>query len=194
MQQEELERVFVEYYPQIVRVVRRRLGTTHVDAEDVVSTIFLDLCKSVLSGGFKNNCALPTFLFVITNRRIADKLRESYKQRRVVDIDLSRFPDKDDTAPRSDLSSLYRMAGRVFFKSLSIHSMRDQKVILDYYELGYSRDDLAIKYDLSVQRVSTILTRFLKILEREGENNVANYVEGTGGRDNPKGNGNGGSG
>lgn len=164
---EELAEVYANYHHIVLATIRKQLGSD-VDAEDIASSIFLDLCDEVLSGRFKHNCAIPTLLFVITRRRISDRKRKLRRNREVL-MDPSVLDGMSEDAPQ-DRSSMYYRAGAALSKALGSQTQRDQRMILDFFELKMSRSDLAKKYLLSPTRVNSIIRRFLIVLELAGEN------------------------
>ena len=157
----ELEKVYADYYPQVTATVRKQLGCD-IDVDDIVGSIFLDLCEEVLLGRFKHNCSMPTLLFVITRRRIADRLRERYKQQKVWSRGVLEV--QSENIPCFSKDTMYQRAGTIFFQALGSQTGRDQKLVLDYYESSLPRIELAEKYNLSMSRVNSILARFIRIL------------------------------
>ena len=69
----------------INRVVRKRIDT-YPECEDVVSDVYLSCLSSLDS--YRGNCALKTWVYRITLRRIADCFRVRYKR---AECGLNRF-------------------------------------------------------------------------------------------------------
>lgn len=161
---DELTKVFVDYYPKVTATVKKRLGDD-CDWEDVVGIIFLDLCEEVLSERFKGDCSLSTLLFVITQRRIADRFRQKYKQDKVMSRcsleTAERYRSEDMDTGRFQASGI---GVSEFYKALMRQPMRNQNLLEDYFEQGLTRYDLSERYGLSLSRVNSIISRFLRVI------------------------------
>jgi RNA polymerase sigma factor (sigma-70 family) len=166
---EELTRVFVDYYPKVTATVKKRLSGD-CDWEDVVGIIFLNFCEEVLSEKFKGGCSLPTLLFVITQRRIADRFRQRYKDERV----MARCSLEAAEQYRSEdmLIEKFQLNGievSEFYKAVVRQPLRNQNLLEDYFENGLTRLELTEKYSLSLARVNSIIGRFLRNVSRGRE-------------------------
>jgi RNA polymerase sigma factor (sigma-70 family) len=171
---DELTKVFVDYYPKVTATVKKRLGNDG-DWEDVVGMIFLDLCKEVLSAKFKGGCSLATMLYVITQRRIADRFRQRYKDDKVFTRCMLEVP----TYGRGEGGFVGRTPSSragisEFYGALLKQSPRNQNLLEDYFENGLSRIDLTERYGLSLSRVSSIISRFLHVITRGREGSSGN--------------------
>jgi len=71
----DLDQMIAEYRPKIGFKVRRSLGASNPDWEDVVNEILTQAVDSVRTGEFRGDSSIGTFLYTITVRRIADYIR-----------------------------------------------------------------------------------------------------------------------
>jgi len=77
--------LYKKYLPKLVR--RVEMYFTGHDVDDIVSEIFLGIIKNVK--GFDPSIAsFSTYIFSLTNNKIADQLRKKYKDNVLVELDL----------------------------------------------------------------------------------------------------------
>jgi RNA polymerase sigma factor (sigma-70 family) len=74
----DLAQVYEKYRRLVESRVRRVIGHSPEDAEDVVSRVFLSVIELVRSGKFRGDADIGTIVFTITERRVADHLRKRY--------------------------------------------------------------------------------------------------------------------
>lgn len=75
-----LEEIILQYKPLISYRVRRSLGFSNPDWEDVVAEIFINVIEKIKAGKFRGESSIGTFIYTITSRRIIDYIRLKKKR------------------------------------------------------------------------------------------------------------------
>lgn len=95
-----------KYAPFIKGSVFKKINN-YSDCEDVIANIYLELCKAMNKNKYSGKCSLGTFIFIITQRRIADSLRQKYKinviTASVKEKELTCMGQKEDYPSSEDL-------------------------------------------------------------------------------------------
>ena len=74
-----LEEMLLKYWPQIAFRVKRSLGRSTPDWEDVVSEVLLTVIKILRRQQFRGESSLGTFIYAVTSHKIIDRIREKQK-------------------------------------------------------------------------------------------------------------------
>lgn len=75
----DLDKAYRKYHPLVAARVKGKIGSETPEWEDVVSKVFLSLVEFTKGGKFRGESQVGTLLFRITERRVADYLRQKYK-------------------------------------------------------------------------------------------------------------------
>ena len=71
----DLEEVIAEYWPQISFRVKRSLGYSNPEWEDVCAEIMISVIESIKKSRFREESSLGTFIYSITSHKICDHFR-----------------------------------------------------------------------------------------------------------------------
>ena len=74
-----LQQIISKYRPIIGFRVKRSLGHSNPDWEDVVNEIILNMLEKLKKGEFRGESSIGTFIYTITSRRIVDYIRRKGK-------------------------------------------------------------------------------------------------------------------
>ncbi len=138
--------------------VRKALGASNPDWEDVVNEILFQVLEKVRSGQFRGESSIGTFIYTVTSRRIVDYIRAKSRVLRHAP-EPSDFPDPQETL--EDRERADRIAGMV--RELK-PKFRD--VLELYYLQELSRDEVARRLGLTPRRVSERVNYALKLIRR----------------------------
>lgn len=142
----DLDRMAAEYRPKIGFKVRRSLGASNPDWEDVVNEILTQAVDSIRSGEFRGESSIGTFLYTITVRRIADYIRRKARVLRHVP-EPSHPDDPAEDAEREQ--GLLRLA-----EAVAGLPPKYKSVLELYYFREMSREETARRLGLSPAQVS----------------------------------------
>jgi RNA polymerase sigma-70 factor (ECF subfamily) len=78
-QETNLEEIYAKYGPVIRFRVRRSLGASNPDWEDIVNEIITNVIEKIKRKEFRGESSIGTFIYTITSRRIIDYIRQKSK-------------------------------------------------------------------------------------------------------------------
>lgn len=138
--------------------VRKALGSSNPDWEDVVNEILTQALEKVKNGGFRGDSSIGTFLYTITSRRIIDYIRQKTKVLRHAP-EPSPFPD-----PHDEVES--RERARQLAAAVSRLKPKFRDVLYLYYYKELSRDEVARRLDITPRRVSERVNYAIKLVKK----------------------------
>jgi RNA polymerase sigma-70 factor (ECF subfamily) len=154
----ELEKVILQYWPQINYRVKKSLGFLNSDWEDVAGDVLMDVLKAVKTGKFRGDSSLGTFIYTITSRRIIDYIR---KKSRV----LKHAPEAGSLLDPHEACEQKEQSEILFH---ALHRLRPRSADMLYmaYFLDLSRKEIAQTFGISYHRTCEILKEAEKSLRR----------------------------
>jgi len=153
-----LDEAILGYRDVISFRVRRALGSSTPDWEDIVDEILMQAIEKVKSGAFRGDSSVGTFLYTITSRRIIDHIRMKTKVLRHAP-EPAPFPDPHDEAEtRERAQHIARAVERLKPK------FRD--VLYLYYYKELSREEVARELNISPRRVSERVNYAIKLIKK----------------------------
>ncbi|MDD8026673.1 MAG: sigma-70 family RNA polymerase sigma factor [Acidobacteriota bacterium] len=142
----DLDQMAEEFRPKIGFKVRRQLGPSNPDWEDLVNEILAQAVDKIRSGEFRGDSAVGTFIYTITIRRIADYIRHKSRVLRHVP-EPSTPADPAEDAEREQ--QLLRLADAV-----AALAPKYKAVLELYYFRELSREETARRLGISPAQVS----------------------------------------
>jgi len=155
----DIEKIILTYWPQINFRVRKSLGVTNSDWEDVAADVLMDAVRALKNGIFKGKSSVGTFIYVITSRRINDYLREKYRKLATLFLDENQTVDPIDRVKR-------REGERLLWDAIKRLKPRQADMLYLHYYLGLTQKEVAKIFGLSTRRVSELLKHARQILKR----------------------------
>jgi RNA polymerase sigma-70 factor (ECF subfamily) len=154
----ELEKVILQYWPQINFRVKKSIGFLNSDWEDVASEVLMDVLKAIRSGKFRGDSSLGTFIYTITSRRIIDYIR---KKSRVLKHapETGCLLDPHESCEQNERS-------KILFHALRRLKPRFADMLYMSYFLDLSRKEIAQTFGLSYHRTGEVLKEAEKSLRR----------------------------
>ncbi len=157
--EENIQELIVRYRPIITFRVRKALGATNPEADDLVSEIIAQVLEKIQSGEFKGESSLGTFVYTITSRRIVDYIREKSRVMKYAP-EPQTFPDPQEALEVQEASERIKEA-------LSRLKPKYRQVLYLYYYQELSREEVARRLDISAQKVSELVNYALKLIRKE---------------------------
>lgn len=139
--------------------VRKALGGSNPDWEDVVNEILTQAVEKIKSGEFRGDCSVGTFLYTITSRRIIDYIRQKTRVLRHAPEPLP-FPD-----PHDEVES--RERSQVIAEAVAGLKPKFRDVLYFYYYKELSRDEVARKLGITPRRVSERANYAIKLIRKK---------------------------
>ncbi|MFW6131711.1 MAG: sigma-70 family RNA polymerase sigma factor [Candidatus Aminicenantaceae bacterium] len=72
----DLNEIIKKYKPLVSFKVKQSIGNNYPDWEDVVNEIMCNIIEQIQKGKFRGDSSIGTFIYIITQRRIIDYIRE----------------------------------------------------------------------------------------------------------------------
>jgi RNA polymerase sigma-70 factor (ECF subfamily) len=153
-----LEEIFVKYRPVISFRVRKSLGSSNPDWEDIVNEIITNVIEKIKKREFRGESSIGTFIYTITSRRIVDYIRQKSKM-------LKHAPEPADYAtPQERIENKER--AELIAKAIERLKPKYRKVIHLYYYKELSREEVSQRLGISPRRVSERVNYSLKLLKK----------------------------
>jgi RNA polymerase sigma-70 factor (ECF subfamily) len=153
-----LDEAILGYRTVISFRVRKALGSSTPDWEDVVDEILMQAIEKVKAGAFRGESSVGTFLYTITSRRIIDHIRQKTKVLRHAP-EPAPFPDPHVEAEGRERSLQIARA----VENLK-PKFRD--VLYLYYYKELSREEVARELGISPRRVSERVNYAVKLIKK----------------------------
>ncbi len=153
-----LDQAILGYRDVISFRVRKALGSSTPDWEDIVNEILMQAIQKVKDGSFRGESSVGTFLYTITSRRIIDHIRLKTKVLRHAPEPIP-FPDPHDEAEAKE---------RARTIALAVEGLKPKfrDVLYLYYFKELSRDEVAQELNISPRRVSERVNYALKLIKK----------------------------
>ena len=154
----DLEEIHTKYRPIISFRVRKSLGSSTPDWEDVVNEIITNVIEKIKKGDFRGESSIGTFIFTITSRRIVDYIRQKSKVLKHAPEPVA-YPDPHLQVENKERAEL--MADAI--KKLK---PKYREVLYLYYYRELSREEVAQKLGITPRRVSERVNYSQKLLKK----------------------------
>jgi RNA polymerase sigma-70 factor (ECF subfamily) len=148
----------LQYRAVISFRVRKALGGSNPDWEDVVNEILTQAVAKIKSGEFRGDSSIGTFLYTITSRRIIDYIRQKTRVLRHAP-EPAPYPDPHDEME-------HRERARQVEQVVAGLKPKFRDVLYLYYYRELSRDEVARALQISPRRVSERVNYALKLIQK----------------------------
>ncbi len=157
-EQLDLEEIFAKYRPIVGFRVKKALGGSTPDWEDVVNEIMTNVLEKIQKGEFRGESSIGTFIYTVTSRRIVDYIRHKSKV-------LKHAPEPQPfPAPHEHVESKER--AEVIVSAIKKLKPKYREVLYLYYYRDLSREEVAKKLGISPRRVSERVNYAQKLLRK----------------------------
>ena len=157
-QETNLEEIYAKYGPVIRFRVRKSLGASNPDWEDIVNEIIANVIEKINKKEFRGESSIGTFIYTITSRRIVDYIRQKTKVLKHAP-EPTPYPDPHQSVENKERAELIAAA----IKKLK---PKYREVIYLYYYKGLSREEVAEKLCITPHRVSERVNYSQKLLRK----------------------------
>jgi len=141
-----LDQVIAKYRPVIGFRVKRSLGHSNPDWEDVVNEIILNVIEKVKKQEFRGESSIGTFIYTITSRRIVDYIRRKSKV-------LRHIPEPNPLpAPHELIENKEKV--ELIANAIKKLKPKYREILYLYYYRDMTREEVAQKLGISPRRVS----------------------------------------
>jgi RNA polymerase sigma-70 factor (ECF subfamily) len=138
--------------------VRKALGSSNPDWEDVVNEILTQAVVKIKSGEFRGDSSVGTFLYTITSRRIIDYIRQKTRILKHAP-EPAPYPDPHEEMERREKAKQVELV-------VAGLKPKFRDVLYLYYYRELSRDEVARALDISPRRVSERVNYALKLIQK----------------------------
>ena len=153
-----LEEIYTKYRPVISFRVKKSLGASNPDWEDIVNEIITNVIEKIKKGEFRGESSLGTFIYIITSRRIIDYIRQKTKVLKHAPEPAS-YPD-----PQEHIENKERAES--IAKAIKKLKPKYRDVLYLYYYKDLSREEVAKRLGLTPRRVSERVNYSQKLLKK----------------------------
>jgi RNA polymerase sigma-70 factor (ECF subfamily) len=158
IQEINLDEIYAKYGPVIRFRVRKSLGASNPDWEDIVNEIITNVIEKINKKEFRGESSIGTFIYTITSRRIIDYIRQKSKILKHAP-EPTPYPDPHEHVENKERAEL--LAGAI--KKLK---PKYREVLYLYYYKGLSREEVAEKLSITPHRVSERVNYSQKLLKK----------------------------
>jgi RNA polymerase sigma-70 factor (ECF subfamily) len=153
-----LEEIILQYKPLISYRVRRSLGFSNPDWEDVVAEIFINVIEKIKSGKFRGESSIGTFIYTITSRRIIDYIRLKKK----------RIKFAPEPAPPPDPHQSLEKKEDVELITEHIKKLKPIycDILYSYYYGDLTQKEIAGIFGISTSKVNYLIHHAQKLLRK----------------------------
>lgn len=153
-----LEEIVTKYRLVVGFRVKKSLGASNPDWEDVVNEIILNVLQKIKKGEFRGESSIGTFIYTITSRRIVDYIRQKSKV-------LRHAPEpKPLPTPHEQIENKER--AELIARAIKKLKPKYRKILYLYYYRDLSREEVARKLGISARRVSERVNYSQKLLRK----------------------------
>ena len=153
-----LEEIYTKYRPVISFRVKKSLGASNPDWEDIVNEIITNVIEKIKKGEFRGESSLGTFIYIITSRRIIDYIRQKTKVLKYAP-EPTPYPDPHEHIENKERAELVARAIRKL-------KPKDGEILYLYYYKELSREEVAKKFGITLRRVSERVNYSQKLLKK----------------------------
>lgn len=154
----DLEEIILRYKPLISYRVRRSLGFSNPDWEDVVAEIFINVIEKIKLGKFRGESSIGTFIYTITSRRIIDYIRLKKK----------RIKFAPEPAPPPDPHQSLEKKEDVQLITENIKKLKPIycDILYSYYYGDLTQKEIAGIFGISISKVNYLIHHAQKLLRK----------------------------
>lgn len=153
-----LEEIVTKYRLVVGFRVKKSLGASNPDWEDVVNEIILNVLEKIKKGEFRGESSIGTFIYTITSRRIVDYIRQKSKV-------LRHAPEpKPLPTPHEQIENKER--AELIARAIKKLKPKYREILYLYYYRDLSREEVARKLGISARRVSERVNYSQKLLRK----------------------------
>ena len=153
-----LDEIVAKYRPIVSFRVRKAIGFSNPDWEDVVHEIIINVIEKIKNHEFKGGCSIGTFIYTIATRRIADYIRKKNK--------VLKYYPKPNSFPEPSEEVEHKEKAALMAEAIKKLKPKYRKVLYLYYYKGFSRTEVAQKLGISPRRVSERADYAQKLLKK----------------------------
>jgi RNA polymerase sigma-70 factor (ECF subfamily) len=154
----DLEAIVAKYRPIVSFRVKKSLGVTNPEWEDVVNEIIMNVIEKVKKGKFRGESSIGTFIYTITSRRIVDYIRKKSKV-------LKHAPEPDPfPAPHEEIE--HKERAEMIASAIKNLKPKYREILYLYYYRDLTREEVAKKLGISPRRVSERVNYSQKLLKK----------------------------
>lgn len=157
-QETNLEEIYAKYGPVVRFRVRKSIGASNPDWEDIANEIITNVIEKIKKKEFRGESSIGTFIYTITSRRIIDYIRQKSKVLKHAP-EPTPFPDPHDHFENKERAE--SIAGAI--KKLK---PKYREVLYLYYYKGFSREEVAKKLSITPHGVSERVNYSQKLLKK----------------------------
>lgn len=154
----DLDAIVAKYRPIVSFRVKKYLGVTNPDWEDVVNEIITNVIEKIRKGEFRGESSIGTFIYTITSRRIVDYIRQKSKFLKHAP-EPNRFP-----APHEEIENKER--AELITNAINKLKPKYREILYLYYYRDLTREEVAKKLGISPRRVSERVNYSQKLLKK----------------------------
>ena len=153
-----LEEIYAKYRPVISFRVKKSLGASNPDWEDIVNEIITNVIEKIKKGEFRGKSSIGTFIYTITSRRIIDYIRQKTKVLKHAQEPIP-YPDPHEHIENKERTELVARAIRKL-------KPKYRDVLYLYYYKELSREEVAKKLGITPRLVSVRVNYSQKLLKK----------------------------
>jgi RNA polymerase sigma-70 factor (ECF subfamily) len=155
---DDLDRILEKLRPLVGYKVKKALGAATPDWEDIVNEVLMQASEKIVSGEFRGESTIGTFVYTITSRRIIDHIRR--KSRILRDAPEAGFlPDPHEEVERREQVELLLEAIRKL-------KPRHREALELFYLKELPREEVARRMGISPAKVSEWANYAKKVLRK----------------------------
>ena len=153
-----LEEIILRYKPLISYRVRRSLGYSNPDWEDVVAEIFINVIEKIKMGKFRGESSIGTFIYTITSRRIIDYIR--VKKKRI------KYAPEPGPSPDPHQSLEKKEDEQLISESIKKLKPIYCDILYSYYYGDLTQKEIANIFGISTSKVNYLIHHAQKLLRK----------------------------
>jgi RNA polymerase sigma-70 factor (ECF subfamily) len=154
----DLKEIINRYRPIISFRVKKSLGASNPDREDIVNEIITNAIEKIKKTEFRGESSVGIFIYTITSRRIIDYIRQKSKVLKYVPEPAS-YPDLHEHIENKERAEFMAQA----IKKLN---PKYREVLYLYYYKELSREEVAKRLGITPHRVSERVNYSQKLLKK----------------------------
>jgi RNA polymerase sigma-70 factor (ECF subfamily) len=143
---DELDRILDKLRPLVGYKVKKALGAATPDWEDIVNEVLMQASEKIVSGEFRGESSIGTFIYTITSRRIIDHIRRKSRILRDAPV-AGLLPDPQEQVERNEQVELLLEAIRKL-------KPRHREALELFYLKELPREEVARRMGTSPSKIS----------------------------------------
>ena len=153
-----LEEICQKYRSVISFRVKKSIGASTPEWEDVVNEIITNVIEKIRKGEFRGESSIGTFIYTITSRRIIDYIRQKSKVLKHVP-EPTLYPHPHEYIENKEKAE-------IMAKAIKKLKPKYREVLYLYYYKDLSREEVAQKLGIPPRRVSERVNYSQKLLKK----------------------------